>query len=149
MRSAAATTALATSSAASTTSSTASSTASSQASAAFLACYLAFFLAFFICLRKLFFFLFFLPVRKSASESGAMVVMIQPHCFLPMGVPVGAVGTPRALLYDESAYESDWQWLPLARGQRYREYLMREICGERVESGGRPTATPGVLHPRR
>ena len=40
------------------------------------------------------------------------------HCFLPMVVPVVAVGKPRALLYDESAYESDWQWLPLARGQR-------------------------------
>ena len=71
------------------------------------------------------------------------------HCFLPMmAVPVVAVGKPRALLYDESAYESDWQWLPLARGQRYRDYLMREYGGE-LESGGRPTATPGVLHPRR
>ena len=49
------------------------------------------------------------------------------HCFLPMVVPVVAVGKPRALLYDESAYESDWQWLPLARGQRYRDYLMRAI----------------------
>ena len=42
-----------------------------------------------------------------------------------MVVPVVAVGKPRALLYDESGYESDWQWLPLARGQRYRDYLMR------------------------
>ena len=55
-----------------------------------------------------------------------------------MVVPVVAVGKPRALLYDESAYESDWQWLPLARGQRYRDYLMREYGGE-LESGGRPT----------
>ena len=68
--------------------------------------------------------------------------MIQPHCFLPMmAVPV--------LLYDESAYESDWQWLPLARRQRYRDYLMRVIWGERCESGGRPTTDSGVLHPRR
>jgi hypothetical protein len=117
---------------------------------------LAFFLAFFICLRTLLFFLFFLPVRKSASEWGARphgphrhaielasrrrrgghdsavcgdvprhLIM---HCFLPMmAVPVVAVGKPRALLYDESAYESDWQWLPLARRQRYRDYLMRVI----------------------
>ncbi len=48
-----------------------------------------------------------------------------------MVVPVVAVGKPRALLYDESAYESDWQWLPLARGQLYRDYLMREYGGER------------------
>ena len=47
-----------------------------------------------------------------------------------MAVPVVAVGKPRALLYDESAYESDWQWLPLARGQRYRDYLMREYATE-------------------
>ena len=39
-----------------------------------------------------------------------------------MVVPV--VVKPRALLYDESGYESGWQWLPLARGQRYRDYLM-------------------------
>ena len=53
------------------------------------------------------------------------------HCFLPMmAVPVVAVGKPRALLCDESGYESDWQWLPLARGQRYRDYLMREYATE-------------------
>ena len=56
------------------------------------------------------------------------------HCFLPMVVPVVAVGKPRALLYDESAYESDWQWLPLARGQRYRDYLMREYGGRALSS---------------
>ena len=61
------------------------------------------------------------------------------HCFLPMmAVPVVAVGKPRALLYDESAYESDWQWLPLARRQRYRDYLMRVIWGERCLAAARP-----------
>ena len=35
------------------------------------------------------------------------------------------------LLYDQSAYESDCQLLPLAPGQRYRDYLMREYGGER------------------
>ena len=61
------------------------------------------------------------------------------HCFLPMmAVPVVAVGKPRALLYDESGYESDWQWLPLARGQRYRDSLNERNGGARSSLAARP-----------
>ena len=60
-----------------------------------------------------------------------------------MVVPVVAVGKPRALLYDESAYESGWQWLPLARGRCALERLSDESNESAVESGGRPTATLG------
>ena len=67
--------------------------------------------------------------------------MIAAALLLAHGCAGVAVGKPRALLYDESAYESDWQWLPLARRQRYRDYLMREYRESAVESGGRPTAT--------
>jgi hypothetical protein len=68
-------------------------------------------LAFFICLRTLLFFLFFLPAgaRRVDGVAGLIYALLLAHG----GAGGGAVGTPR-LLYDES----DWQWLPLARGQR-------------------------------